>query len=142
MRVRTWLVCLITIASLGITGGRSLAEDIKPAEIMKPTPNTADEPLAKELSLARAAAFLDAGSLWWTGEKKCGTCHTNYPYLMARPLLREVPLTAHNAVRTFFENRVAHWDDEDKAAKPRWDTEVVATASFLAFSDAQTTGKL
>ena len=109
MGVRNWLVCLIAMAALGITGGRSPAEEIKPAEIIKPTPNTADEPLAKEFSLARAAAFLDAGSLWWTGEKKCGTCHTNYPYLLARPLLKEVPLTAHNEVRRFFEDRVAHW---------------------------------
>jgi squalene-hopene/tetraprenyl-beta-curcumene cyclase len=133
---------LIALATLGITGGRLLAEDIPSVERMEPTPNTADEPLAKEFSLARAAAYLDASSLWWTGTKKCGTCHTNYPYLMARPLLTEVPLTAHHQVRAFFENRVAHWDDLDNAAKPRFDTEVVATACFLALNDAQTTGKL
>src|SRR5262249_13450863 len=34
--------------------------------------------------------------------------------------------------------RAANWD----TAKPRWDTEVVATAVTLAFHDAQTTGKL
>jgi squalene-hopene/tetraprenyl-beta-curcumene cyclase len=45
-------------------------------------------------------------------------------------------------VRGFFESRVAHWDDKDKAAKPKWDTEVIATATALAFNDAATTGAL
>ena len=45
-------------------------------------------------------------------------------------------------VRQFFETRVAHWDDEDKAARPRWDAEVVATAAALALNDAATTGRL
>jgi squalene-hopene/tetraprenyl-beta-curcumene cyclase len=31
---------------------------------------------------------------------------------------------------------------DDARARPRWDAEVVATASLLAFNDAQTTGKL
>jgi squalene-hopene/tetraprenyl-beta-curcumene cyclase len=41
-------------------------------------------------------------------------------------------------IRKFFEDRAANWE----TAKPRWDTEVVATAAALAFNDAQTTGKL
>lgn len=41
-------------------------------------------------------------------------------------------------VRKFFEQRATNWD----TAKPRWDTEVVATAVALAFNDAKTTGKL
>ena len=45
-------------------------------------------------------------------------------------------------VRAFFESRVAHWDDAVKDAKPRWDTEVIATAVTLAMNDAATTGKL
>ena len=43
-------------------------------------------------------------------------------------------------VRKFFEDRVAGWDTKD--GKPRWDTEVVATAVALAVNDAQTSGKL
>src|SRR5205823_4704824 len=75
-------------------------------------------------------------------EKNCGTCHTNFPYLMARPLLKDVSLAGHDEVRRFFENRIAHWSDDAKEAKPRSDTEVAATACVLAFNDAHTTGKL
>jgi squalene-hopene/tetraprenyl-beta-curcumene cyclase len=37
---------------------------------------------------------------------------------------------------------VANWDSPEPGRKPRWDTEVVATAAFLAMHDALTTGKL
>jgi squalene-hopene/tetraprenyl-beta-curcumene cyclase len=103
-----------------------------------PGPNRPDEPLAGNLSFANAAEFLDTASLHWTSQKKCGTCHTNYPYLMARPALKDIPGPALAEIRGFFEDRVANWDTR----KPRWDTEVVATASALAFNDAQTTGRL
>jgi squalene-hopene/tetraprenyl-beta-curcumene cyclase len=103
-----------------------------------PAPTRPDEPFAKELSLTRAAAFLDATSVNWTRTHRCGTCHTNYPYLMARPALKDGGGAALAEVRRFFEKRAAHWDRD----KPRWDTEVVATAAALAFNDAQTTGKL
>ena len=126
--------------------GNRRKADVRPGRqagrIRQAEPNTADEPLAKEFSLTRTAAFLDSGSVWWTGEKKCGTCHTNFPYLMARPLLKETPLAGHDEVRAFFEDRIAHWDDDARRARPSSDTEVVATACVLAINDAQTTGKL
>lgn len=125
---------------LGSLAGPALAEEPRP--VPKPAPNKPDEPLAKALSLDKAAAFLDAASLNWTEQRKCGTCHTNYPYLMARPALRAPESDAHKQVRGFFERRVANWDSGKKEDKPRWDAEVVATASALAFNDAQTTGKL
>jgi squalene-hopene/tetraprenyl-beta-curcumene cyclase len=61
---------------------------------------------------------------------------------MARPALKEADAPAMAEVRRFFEDRVAHWDDDDEAAKPRWDAEVVATAAALALNDAATTGRL
>jgi squalene-hopene/tetraprenyl-beta-curcumene cyclase len=110
------------------------------ADPVKVRPNNPDEPLAKELSLERAGAFLDAVSLNWTEQRKCGTCHTNYPYLMARPKLKDSD--AHKKIRSFFEKRVANWDGDKKEDRPRWDAEVVATAATLAFNDSLTTGKL
>jgi squalene-hopene/tetraprenyl-beta-curcumene cyclase len=98
----------------------------------------ADEPLAPALSLHQAAQFLDATSREWTETKKCGSCHTNYPFLMARTGLREADAPSLKMVRAFLEERAANWDTR----RPRWDTEVVATASVLAFDDAQTTGHL
>ena len=120
--------------------GSVLAQEVKPAA--RPAPNSATEPLAPVASMARAAAFLDDVALNWTREHECGTCHTNYPYLMARPALKDADAPAMAEVRRFFEERVAHWDDAEKAAKPRWDAEVVATAAALAINDAATTGRL
>lgn len=111
-------------------------------DIAAPAPNRPDEPMADSFSMSRAASFLDGVALDWTRKRQCGTCHTNYAYLLSRPALREVDSPAVGAIRAFFETRVAHWDDPEKKAKPRWDTEVVATASALALNDASTTGTL
>jgi len=104
--------------------------------------NSPTEPLAAAFSMERAARFLDQAAVSWTRQRKCGTCHTNYPYLVARPTLREPAAPAMAEVRRFFEDRVAHWDDAGKEARPRWDAEVVSTAAALAMNDAATTGKL
>ncbi len=113
-------------------------------DIPKPAPNKKDEPLAAKFSRANAAAFLDGAGVHWTRQHKCGSCHTNAAYLMARPALREKgePAPGHAEVRKFFEDRVANWDRGKDGDKPRWDTEVVVTATALAFDDAHTSGKL
>jgi squalene-hopene/tetraprenyl-beta-curcumene cyclase len=112
----------------------------------KPDAHTPDEPLAKQLSLARSAEFLDGATMAWTREKKCGSCHTSYPYLMARPMLGDAKAPALVQMRKFFEDRVAGWDNGGKGAGlpegTEGITEVVATAATLAFHDAQSTGKL
>ena len=50
--------------------------------------------------------------------------------------VKEFDSPATGEVRTFLEKRVAHWDDADAEAKPRWDAEVVSTAEALAINDA------
>ncbi len=105
--------------------------------VAKPTPSKAGEPLLQQWSKDRAAGFLDGVAVNWTREKNCGTCHTNYPYLMARPLLPSKN-ESWTEVRSFFENRAANWDTN----KPRWDAEVLATAACLAISDANSTHRL
>jgi squalene-hopene/tetraprenyl-beta-curcumene cyclase len=112
---------------------------VKPA---KPAPSSPDEPIAAAASMDRAAQFLDEMAVSWTQERKCGSCHSNYPYLVARPSLKEASTPAMAEVRRFFEARVAHWNDDDAGAKPRWDAEVVATAAALALNDAATSGSL
>jgi squalene-hopene/tetraprenyl-beta-curcumene cyclase len=130
----------IAIAMIARSGSAS-AQEAKPAP--RPAPNSPTEPLAPVASMARAAAFLDETSLNWTRQRQCGTCHTNYPYLVARPTLKDHDTTpAMTEVRRFFEDRVAGWDGKEKKDKPRWDAEVVATASALALNDAATTGHL
>lgn len=133
MKTCTAAWCLLTALSLLMAPAR--ADD---AEFQEPAPNVADEPRASEFSLTRAVEFLDAASTSWTRQRKCGTCHTNYAFLFARPAVPGPASRALAEVRTFFENRARHWE----TAKPKWDTEVVATAVALAVSDAGTTGKL
>jgi squalene-hopene/tetraprenyl-beta-curcumene cyclase len=125
---------------LHLTATNGFAET--PQDFPKPTANSADEPRAPSLSLPAAARFLDAVAVNWTRDRQCGTCHTNVLYLFARSTLKGATSEGAAIVRRFFEDRVAHWDDEAKAAKPRFDAEVVVTAVALAFDDANTSGKL
>ena len=138
--MRSWTSLPLIFLCVGAVNA-VLADDLetKPAqETKEPAPNSADEPIAKEFSLKAAAQFLDAVSLSWTRKRKCGTCHTNYAYLFARPAVKGEPSAAMAEVRGFFENRARNWD----TAKPLWDTEVVATAVALSVNDAAATGRL
>jgi squalene-hopene/tetraprenyl-beta-curcumene cyclase len=126
-------LCLSLLAS-GI-GATSRAGDLAPA--------SPEEPRAQAVSMERAAGYLDEVALDWTRSRKCGTCHTNYAYMIARPSLGGVGSPdAMKEMRGFFESRVQHWDDPEKDAKPRFDAEVIATGVTLAMNDAATTGKL
>src|SRR5262249_7972854 len=130
---------------LGLAAGRARAEG-KAEQFPKPPVAKADEPLAGTLSLAKSAEFLDNASMAWAREKKCAACHTGYAYLMARPLLGDPKAPALVQTRKFFEDRVANWDRGGKGAGlpegTEGVTEVVATASALAYHDGQSTGKL
>jgi squalene-hopene/tetraprenyl-beta-curcumene cyclase len=132
---RSRLSRLAVLVGLACATGARAQDDAPP----RPAP---DEPRAGRLSLPRAGAYLDRVALDWTRERKCGTCHTNINYMMARPALAAGDGAAMAEVRGFFEGRVAGWDGDARGAKPRWDTEVVATAAALALNDAATTGRL
>ena len=113
-----------------------LAAPVGAADIPQPAPTKANEPLAKQFSPAKAGEYLDGVGINWTRDRDCITCHTNMPYLTARPLLKG---DEWQEVRTFLEKDVASWS---AGGKPKGDTYVVATAFALAFNDAQQTGKL
>ena len=100
----------------------------------------ADEPIRKTFSAERAARYLDNASLNWQKRRKCATCHTNMPYLMARPALGAV-MKDSGEVRSFFEAYyLARWEQGKKAPQKPYRPVVVGAA--LAFNDAQTTGAL
>jgi squalene-hopene/tetraprenyl-beta-curcumene cyclase len=101
------------------------------------TPPTKDEPFAKAFSATKAAEYLDAVGVDWTRTHKCVTCHTNMPFLVARPALPGDE--GWKEVRTFLEKDVESWSN---GGKPRGDAYVVVTALALAFNDAKMTGKL
>jgi squalene-hopene/tetraprenyl-beta-curcumene cyclase len=119
----------------------AIADD-EPPDLPKPAATRADEPLAKKLSLAKGAEYLDRVTVQWAKARGCASCHTTYPFLMARPLLGDPKAPALVWVREYLEQRVAGWDrgkkgaglpdEEDEAV-----TEIVATAATLAFDDAR-----
>jgi squalene-hopene/tetraprenyl-beta-curcumene cyclase len=128
-----------------IPAGRDRAEEAQlPKPPTKPTANAPGEPLARSWSPSRAAEYLDGVAMAWLDKHSCAACHTHYPYLMAGPSLAPKPTPGLVRMRVFLENRVAHWDDADGRPEEGSEgiTEVVATATALAFNDAQTTGKL
>ena len=138
-------ICLTGVLAILTANYARLArsEDTKsPPKLEVPSRNSPAEPFAPAASMTKAGEFLDQVAVSWTREHRCGTCHTNYPYLIARPVLNESNPAGLAEVRRFFEERVAHWDDKEKAAKPRWDAEVIATATALALNDAATTHTL
>jgi squalene-hopene/tetraprenyl-beta-curcumene cyclase len=146
-----WLIlpCLLLALAPGASRGQEPSKGDPPA---KPAANSPDEPPAKELSLARSAEFLDATTLAWIRQRKCASCHTGYPYLMARASLGDPKAPALLEVRKFFEDRVAEWDRDGKGSGflkgkgplvvSEGVTEVVAVAATLALHDAQSGGKL
>jgi squalene-hopene/tetraprenyl-beta-curcumene cyclase len=109
--------------------------------LAKPKPIRPDEPLAKSFSAEKAIAYIDAAAVFWTRDRKCVTCHTNLPYLLARPAIKGES-AAMAEVRKFVENRVTELDGEEKGEPMYWETDVVLTAVTLAIHDARTTGKL
>jgi squalene-hopene/tetraprenyl-beta-curcumene cyclase len=115
------------------------------AEVADFGPNTAEEPLARKVSIAKAAGFLDSVAVEWTRKRKCGTCHTNFAYLWARPSLSAFQSPAMGEIRGFFEKRAEAWEKEKPKEQKRmivWETQIIAIAVSLAVNDAQTTRKL
>ena len=121
----TFFVGMLAILTASPTASIRAQEAMPATRSAGESLNSPMEPLAPVSSLSQAAGHLDETALSWTRQHRCGSCHTNYPYLVARPALKETASPRIAEVRRFFEERVAHWDDKDKAAKPRWDAEVV-----------------
>ena len=117
---------------------QTIAADLTLENVPKPTQNSDSEPIAVDFSLEKGAAFLDQAALDWTGRRKCFTCHTNFVYLMARPMAGS-DASAHQQVRKELESLVnTRWQAEG----PRWDAEVIMSAAVLAINDALTTNQL
>jgi squalene-hopene/tetraprenyl-beta-curcumene cyclase len=138
-RVPSWFV--LTCLSLALTASRVSAAP--PAE---------DEPRKPTLSLARSGEYLDASTTIWIHKRKCASCHTGFPYLLARPMLGDARAPALLEVRKFFEDRITAWDEGSKGAgmlkgdfgakNSEGITEIVGIAATLALHDAQSTGRL
>jgi squalene-hopene/tetraprenyl-beta-curcumene cyclase len=137
---------LSAIASL-IVGGMAMGQSPRPIMAARP-----DEPVAKTFSLDKGVDFLDSVTLAWVRKNQCFSCHTGYPYMLARTSVGDPKAAGLLEARKFLEDRVAAWDKGGKGKGylkgegiielTEGVTEVVAIASALAMHDGQTTGKL
>lgn len=141
----TRLAVLVAIASIPtLTAGEPPRPQVAGA---KP-----DEPLAKTFSLDRGVEALDSVTLAWVHRNQCFSCHTGYPYLLARTSVGDPKAGGLLEARKFLEDRVAAWDQGGKGKGylkgegvievTEGVTEVVAIAATLALHDGQSTGKL
>lgn len=133
--------CLLSLAVLLFAGvgcgrpGEQPNERTDAPEIVSGLPLGAyarEDLLLGDVSVEKAARFLDTVATNWGHEHGCVTCHTNGFYLTAPPeVFGDRP--AFREVRAFAEGFVDSWNPERLP-----DTEVhVATAAFLAINDAQ-----
>ena len=129
-------------AALALSIAASGTEPLTLENVAEPAPPAADEPLAGEFSLARAAAAIDAAALHWQKTRKCAACHTMRPSLMARPFLAPISPEPPE-LRAFFESIVqGKLETEPALPKDGVSAVVIEVALGLAFHDRATSGKL
>jgi len=132
---RAWLLLAVMFILLA-AGHFFAAEPVTCDNLAPPGPNRADEPFIEKFSFSAAVRFMDSAALTWQKERKCFACHSNYAFLLARPVVtHKVPV--HETIRSALEYLA------ENPRRPRyWVTEAVMVASVLAQNDAATTGKL
>jgi squalene-hopene/tetraprenyl-beta-curcumene cyclase len=146
-------LCLsVAFTLLAVPEGATAGEPPPGKPSARPWASRPDERRAETLSLVNSAAFLDRVTVAWIEKHRCASCHTGFPYLMARQSIGDPKAPARLQVRRFLEDRVAEWDRGGKGTgylqgfgpvrKTEGVTEIVAIAATLAIDDAQTSGTL
>jgi squalene-hopene/tetraprenyl-beta-curcumene cyclase len=104
----------------------------------------ADEPRLPELSIGKAAEYLDQGAVAWSGSRNCVSCHTNGAWLTVRPLLNEHLGPANPALREFAVAQLRQMQSlsRDELAKSTNPAQVIYITAGLAEWDAHTGGSL
>ncbi len=105
-------------------------------------PGRANEPCLGQLSLSKAAEYLDAGA--HAHEKNCFACHATFAYLAAWPAISTTTLTQRQARQALekFAAKLAVTKLSPRDTPPLRVSEAVMTAATLAQHDAATQGKL
>jgi squalene-hopene/tetraprenyl-beta-curcumene cyclase len=75
---------------------------------------SADEPVRKDVSIELAQTYLENGTVAWSGQKNCVSCHTNGTYMVVRPALSKSLGVPPADGREFFVKSLA-----DLTAEPR-----------------------
>ena len=146
-RLASQIFAALSLLAFLVASGPAAAQQPRKAPDAWP-----DEPVAKTFSLDKGVEFLDTATLSWVRRHQCFSCHTGYPYLLARTSVGDPKAAGLLEARKFLEQRVVAWDKGGKGKGylkaegiiefTEGVTEVVAIASTLAMHDRQSTGKL
>ena len=146
-RLASLTFAALSLLTLLVASGPAVGQQPRPAPDARP-----DEPVAKTFSLDKGVKFLDNTTLSWVRSNQCFSCHTGYPYLLARTSVGDPKAADLLEARKFLEDRVVAWDKGGKGKGylkaegiiefTEGITEVVAIAATLAMHDRQSTGKL
>lgn len=102
-------------------------------------PSSPNEARLPALDEKQATSFLDETSLKWAAKNGCGTCHTNIPYLMARPLISR----DDEAMKTMATVKKAMVESYRKNSRaPLRAFHAAPAAAAAAVNDGLTTGKI
>ena len=110
--------------------------------IIRIPPASADEPLLENWSVDAALRHLDQGTMAWTENKQCISCHTNGSYMMIRPSLTAIAGPPELSMRLFFQEELVSLEKENiselrNGIKP---TQLAYLAAGLASWDLHVTG--
>ena len=146
-RLASLTFAALSLLTLLVASGPAVGQQPRPAPDARP-----DEPVAKTFSLDKGVKFLDNTTLSWVRSNQCFSCHTGYPYLLARTSIGDPKAAGLLEARKFLEDRVVAWDKGGKGKGylkaegiiefTEGVTEVVAIAATLALHDNHSTGKL
>jgi squalene-hopene/tetraprenyl-beta-curcumene cyclase len=107
-------------------------------------PASPDEPKLSEVSIQKARVYLEQGSVAWTSQKKCISCHTNGIYMTVRPSLVPSMGKLQESQRQFFLDTLKTMSTEapDKLRASTRPGQLIYLAAGLAEWDAQITKTL
>lgn len=105
---------------------------------------SSDEPKRSEVSLDLAKTYLEQGSVAWSGEKKCVSCHTNGTYMVTRPALTQSLGQPPEETHRFFLTSLTSLQGEkrDRLKQATRPAQVIYIAAGLAEWDAHVTKTL
>lgn len=99
------VLSFVVITASCVRGADKLPNQYEAGDI-KVAAARADEPVI-DISIKKAAEHLDHGTIAWTQQKKCVSCHTNGTYLFIRPSLTPTLGAPLTETRKFFVDQLA-----------------------------------
>ena len=84
MRYVSPLAALCLLLSLNHAAAEDYQYKFEQITISRPS---AEEPKREAVSVDLAKTYLEQGTLAWSGERKCVSCHANGTYMVTRPAL-------------------------------------------------------